>query len=302
MFTPNTLQPLHGKDISGWMSQSSPTVQFPSFHDQISGVQNGPGFLRVNKEHTQTVQDGTLLKNNLAGVKSAEAAQSSPSHPSEPEIYRRQRYDPEFVEKIIEELSTKTVREVAGKYDLPYQTVYKWANKPDGAIEKIKCDNISEIAIQSRFHSLSELREHCIDRVNDLCSQRQNLRRISKREIIILVAEEEDINTMTVVNWVKRARKYSSDSRRVSQLPKRTPYERHSVKKVQTHQRVKGDSGAHPLNAHSNIDSAKLRANELFTAPPTVRTDSTGDNKIEKSFAECLQELTEWQNKHLRRM
>ncbi|MCT2388642.1 hypothetical protein [Erwinia pyrifoliae] len=302
MFNPNTLQPLHGKYISGWMSQSSPTVRHDSVLNRISGVQNGSAFQPANKERTQTVQDGTLLINNLASVQPTEAAQSSSSHPSQPEIYRRQRYDPEFVKKIIEKLSTKTVRQVAEQYGLPYQTVYKWANKPDGAIEKIKCDNISEIAIQSRFHLLSELRKHCIDRVNDLCSQRKNLRWISKREIIIQVAEEEDIKITTVSNWVARGRKYSSDSRRVSQLPKRTPYERHSVKNVQTHQSVNRNSYAHQLNAQNNIGSVELWANESSTAPPTVRTDSTNDEKNAKSFAECLQELKEWQDKHLCRM
>ncbi|UWS32086.1 hypothetical protein [Erwinia pyrifoliae] len=107
---------------------------------------------------------------------------------------------------------------------------------------------------------------------------------------------------MKVVSWVANARKYSSDSERVSQLPKSTPDKKQSVKNVQPHQSVNRNSDAHQLNAQNNIDSAKLRANELFTAPPTVRTDSTVDNKIEKSFAECLQDLIRWQNNNLRRM
>ncbi|MCT2388644.1 hypothetical protein [Erwinia pyrifoliae] len=302
MFTPIKLQPPHGNDISGWMSQSSRAVPHDSVLNRISGVQNGPVHLLPANDYMKTVQDGKLLINNLASVKPAEAAQSSSSHPSQPEIYRRQRYYPKFVEIIKQELLTKTVRQVAEQYGLPYQTVYKWANKPDGAIEKIKCDNISEIAIQSRFHLLSELRKHCIDRVKHLCSERQNLRWISKREIIIQVAEEEDIKITTVSNWVARGRKYSSDSRRVSQLPKRTPYERHSVKNVQTHQSVNRNSYAHQLNAQNNIGSVELWANESSTAPPTVRTDSTNDEKNAKSFAECLQELKEWQDKHLCRM
>ncbi|WP_375546909.1 transposase [Erwinia pyrifoliae] len=173
MFTPIKLQPPHGNDISGWMSQSSPTVRHDSVLNRISGVQIGPVFQPANKERTQTVQDGTLLINNLASVQPTEAAQSSSSHPSQPEIYRRQRYDPEFVKKIIEKLSTKTVRQVAKEHGVSFQTIYKWVNKLDGAREMIKRNNISEIVLQSRFHSLPGLRQHCIDRVKHLDPTRQ---------------------------------------------------------------------------------------------------------------------------------
>ncbi|UWS30690.1 hypothetical protein [Erwinia pyrifoliae] len=383
MFTPIKLQPPHGNDISGWMSQSSRAVPHDSVLNRISGVQNGSAFQPANKERTQTVQDGTLLINNLASVQPTEAAQSSSSHPSQPEIFPNKRYSTKFVNKVKQELFTDPVREVAKRYRLPYhtvynwangpggnrekikrnnisdmanrsrfhslskpdltaasqqkirsnrrfspefvnrvkqnlltqsiqqvakkygllyQTVYAWANKPGGSREKIKRNNIIEIARRSRFHSLSGLRKYCIDRVNDLCSQPQNLREISRAEIIRQVAKEEGIEIRTVINWVSRDRNYSSYSRPVSQLPKSTPDEKHSVKNVQTHQSVEGDSGAHPLNKRLSIGSVELWANESSTAPPTVRTDSTNDEKNAKSFAECLQELKEWQDKHFCRM
>ncbi|MCT2388643.1 hypothetical protein [Erwinia pyrifoliae] len=382
MFNPNTLQPLHGKYISGWMSQSSPTVRHDSVLNRISGVQNGPDFLLAANEYMKNVQDGTLLINNLAEVKPAQAAASSSSHSSQPEIFPNKRYSTKFVNKVKQELFTDPVREVAKRYRLPYhtvynwangpggnrekikrnnisdmanrsrfhslskpdltaasqqkirsnrrfspefvnrvkqnlltqsiqqvakkygllyQTVYAWANKPGGSREKIKRNNIIEIARRSRFHSLSGLRKYCIDRVNDLCSQPQNLREISRAEIIRQVAKEEGIEIRTVINWVSRDRNYSY-SRRVFQLPKSTPDEKHSVKNVQTHQSVNRNSYAHQLNAQNNIGSVELWANESSTAPPTVRTDSTNDEKNAKSFAECLQELKEWQDKHLCRM
>ncbi|UWS30689.1 hypothetical protein [Erwinia pyrifoliae] len=383
MFTPIKLQPPHGNDISGWMSQSSPTVRHDSVLNRISGVQIGPVFLLAANEYMKNFQDGTFFKNNLAEVKPAQAAASSSSHSSQPEIFPNKRYSIEFVNKVKQMLSTNTIREVVERYGLPYhtvynwanrpggareknkqnnisdmanrsrfhslskpdltaasqqkihsnrrfspefvnrvkqnlltqsiqqvakiyglpyQTVYAWANKPGGNREKIKKDNITEIAKRSRFHSLSGLRKYCIDRVNDLCSQPQNLREISRAEIIRQVAKEEGIKISTVINWVSRDRNYSSYSRPVSQLPKSTPDEKHSVKNVQTHQSVEGDSGAHPLNKRLSIGSVELWANESSTAPPTVRTDSTNDEKNAKSFAECLQELKEWQDKHFCRM
>ncbi|ADP12203.1 conserved uncharacterized protein [Erwinia sp. Ejp617] len=310
MFTPIKLQPPHGNDISGWMSQSSRAVPHDSVLNRISGVQNGSAFQPANKERTQTVQDGTRLKNNLSEVTPSGDTESSSLHSSQPKICRKRIYRIGFVKQVKQRLLTEPVRRVAEELGIPYRTAYTWANEQGGARKKIeKKKNISGIAKpkRSRFHSLPELKKHCIDRVNELCSERQNLHGISKSEIISQVAMEEGIHIMKVVSWVANARKYSSDSERVSQLPKSTPDKKQSDNNVQRHQSVSGNSdthqpNAHQLNAHSNIDSAKLRANELFTAPPTVRTDSTGDNKIEKSFAECLQELTEWQNKHLRRM
>ncbi|ADP12205.1 conserved uncharacterized protein [Erwinia sp. Ejp617] len=298
MFTPIKLQPPHGNDISGWMSQSSRAVPHDSVLNRISGVQNGSAFQPANKERTQTVQDGTLLINNLASVKPAEAAQSSSSHTSQPEIYRRQRYDPKFVEQIKEELSTKTVLQVAKEHGLNYRTVYHWANGPGGAREKIKKNNISEIATRSRFRSTFALKKHCVDKVKYLCSQQQNLREISnEKKIISQVAKEEGIHKTSLTWWVAKTRKNSSDSRRVLLLPKRTPDETHRVNNVKPHQSVSGNSDTHQPNAQSNIDSAKLRANELPTAPPTVRTDSTNDEKIKEGFARCFQHIERWLNK-----
>ncbi|UXK13704.1 formate--tetrahydrofolate ligase [Erwinia pyrifoliae] len=298
MFTPIKLQPPHGNDISGWMSQISPIVQLPSFHNQISGVQNGPFFLLATNQYMKTVQDGTLLINNLASVQPTEAAQSSSSHPSQPEIYRRQRYDPEFVKNIKEELSTKTVWQVAKEHGLNYRTVYHWENGSGGAREKINKNNISEIATRSRFRSTFALKKHCVDRVNELCSQQQNPREISnEKKIISQVAKEEGIHKTSLTWWVAKTRKNSSDSKRVLLLPKRTPDEKHRVNNVKPHQSVSGNSDAHKLNVQSNIDLAKLRANELPTAPPTVRTDSTNDEKIEEGFARCFQHIERWLNK-----
>lgn len=302
MFNPNTLQPLHGKYISGWMSQSSPTVRHDSVFKRISGVQNGSAFQLANKEHTQTVQDETLLKNNLVEVTPSRDAKSSSFHSSQPKICRSQRYSTEFVNTVKQELLTHTVREVVEQHGLPRRTVYNWANGLDGAREKIKQNNIRNRAKQSRFHTLIGLKKYCLGRVDYLCSQQQNLRTISDTKIISQVAKEEGINRYTLINWIVRARSSSSDSGSVSQLPKSTPDETHSVKNVQPHQSVNGHSDAHQLNAQSNIDPVNLWANKSSTAPPTVLTDSTDDGKVEKSFEECLQDLIRWQDEHLRRM
>ncbi|WP_042958983.1 hypothetical protein [Erwinia tasmaniensis] len=316
MFNTNILQPLHREDISDRMSQeSSAAVQHGSFLNQISRVLAGPVFLWADNEYMKTSQGGTLFMNNLEAVQPAQATASSPSHYSQPEVCRRRKYNTEFVNKVKQELFTHTVGEVAKRYRLPYPTVYKWSIalggvrakikrsngkekiKQGNAREKIKRGNGREIAQQSRFHTLMRLKKHCVNRVNDLCSQQQNLRERSQKVIISKVAKEEGICIGTLKSWVVNASNYSFHSRSVFLLPMSTADKNHSVKKSYPRQSAGGNSDAHQLKARRNVDLVKFRANKSSTTPTTVRTDSTDAQKIEKGFVKCFQHLARWLNK-----
>ncbi|CCG86891.1 hypothetical protein [Erwinia piriflorinigrans] len=298
MFNINLLQPPHREDTSGRTSRnSSPTVQHASFLNQISEVLIGPVFLRADNEHLKTAQGGTLVMNNLEAVKPARAAASSSSHSSQPKVCRRRTYDTEFVNKVKQELLTHTIVQVAKKYCLPYPTVYRWSIARGDAREMIKRGNAREIAKQSRFHTLMRLKKHCVNRVNDLCSQQQNLREISKNEIISRVAKEEGIYILTLKSWLVRAGNYSLGSRSVFLLPMGTPDNQPSENKTRPRHTVSSDCNAHQPKARSHIHSVKPRANKPSTVPSTVRADTTYDEKIEKGFVKCFQHLEKWLNK-----